>query len=210
MADLGNKRQLRRRASMEGLLAAGRSLFVSQGYDQTTVDQIAERAGLTKGAVYFHFDSKEALLLALLDRAETVVVDRMIARLSAAGPDAVTKLVAFVNGQAELGITDPDNVLLLILSSLEFHGTGGPIEARTQAIYGRMYRAIEDVIEFGKRGGRIRTDVPTREQAAIVIAGHDGTFLEWHRRKSDLDGFALVRALRASTLGGLEAAARQS
>ena len=210
MADSVGKRQLQRRASMEKLLAAGRSLFVSQGYEQTTVDQVADRAGLTKGAVYFHFDSKEALLLALLDRAETVVVDRMIARLSAAGPDAGAKMVAFVNGQAELGITDPDSVLLLILSSLEFHGAGGPIEARTQAIYGRMYRALEDVIEFGKRGGRFRTDVPTREQAAIVVAGHDGTFLEWHRRERDLDGFALVRALRASTLGGLQAGGPQS
>jgi AcrR family transcriptional regulator len=209
MAETATKRQLKRRASMENLLAAGCSLFVSQGYEQTTVDQIAERAGLTKGAVYFHFDNKEALLLALLDRAETVVVDRMMARLSAAGPEAEAKLVAFVNGQAELGITDPDSVLLLILSSLEFHGTGGPIEARTQAIYGRMYRAIEDVIEFGKRGGRFRTDVPTREQAAIVVAGHDGTFLEWHRRERDLDGFTLVRALRASTLGGLQAGAPQ-
>ena len=72
-----------------------------------------------------------------------------------------------------------------------------------------MYRAIEDVIEFGKRGGRFRTDVPTREQAAIVVAGHDGTFLEWHRRERDLDGFTLVRALRASTLGGLQAGAPQ-
>ncbi len=207
MRQSGNKRHQQRRASLENLVAAGLYLFVSRGYEQTTVDQIADRAGLTKGAVYFHFDSKEALLLALLDRAETVVVDRMIARLSTAGPNADAKILAFVNGQAELGVTDPDSVLLLILSSLEFHGTGGAIETRTQAIYARMYRAIEDVINFGKRGGVFRDDIPTRAQAAIVIAGHDGTFLEWHRHQRDLDGFAMVRALRAATLGGLLASA---
>ncbi len=192
-----------REASIERLLGTALSRFVGQGFSHTTVEQIADDAGLTKGSVYFYFKGKDALLMAVLDRVEQVVVDDMIGRVSAAGPGAADKLVAFVHGQARLGVDRWEHVLLLILMSLEFAGRGGPIEDRTKAIYARMYRTIEDVIALGKRQGVFRDDLRTREQAAIVMAGHDGTFLEWYRRGADFDGEELVRALRTATLGGL-------
>jgi AcrR family transcriptional regulator len=208
-----SKKQAQRAASVEGLLAAARRLFVSQGYRHTTVDEIAEAARLTKGAVYFYFRNKEALLAALLDRIETVVAGRMgercaIAGPNAAGPDATgpgaaDRLVAFMHGQAQLGVESAEDVLLLILMSLEFAGKGGAIEARIRAIYERLYKAVEAIIALGKRRGEFRADLRTREQTAIVMALHDGTFLEWYRRRAALDGPELVRALRASMLSGL-------
>lgn len=192
-----------REASVEGLLAAALNLFVTQGYRHTSVEQIAEAAGLTKGAVYFYFRNKEALLLVLLDRVESVVVDDMIRGVSAAGPDADAKMVAFVHGQARLGVDSAEHVLLLILMSLEFAGSEDAIDRRTQGIYRRMYRSIEGIVGQGRDAGQFRSDVPLAEQAAIVIAGHDGTFLEWYRRKAEFSGEALVRALRTATLGGL-------
>ncbi|MCW5770014.1 MAG: TetR/AcrR family transcriptional regulator [Rhodospirillaceae bacterium] len=198
-----NTKKAQREASVEGLLAAARSLFVSQGYRHTTVDEIAVAAHLTKGAVYFYFRNKEALLAALLDRVETVVVGRMTDRIAAAGPAASDRLVAFMHGQAQLGVESAEDVLLLILMSLEFAGKGGPIEARIRAIYERLYKAVESIIAAGKRRGEFRGDLRTREQAAIVMALHDGTFLEWYRRRAALDGPDLVRALRTSMLSGL-------
>ncbi len=192
-----------REASIERLLGAALTRLVSQGFSHTTVEQIADDAGLTKGSVYFYFKGKDALLMALLGRVEQVVVDDMIARVSAAGPGAADKVVAFVHGQARLGVDRWEHVLLLILMSLEFARRGGPVEARTKAIYDRMHRTIEDILDLGKREGIFRDDLRTREQAAIVLAGHDGTFLEWYRRGADFDGEELVRALRTATLGGL-------
>lgn len=49
------------------ILASALSLFVKKGYDHTTFTDIAARLGMTKGAVYWHFDSKEQLLVTLLD-----------------------------------------------------------------------------------------------------------------------------------------------
>jgi AcrR family transcriptional regulator len=196
-------KKAQREASVEGLLAAARALFVSQGYRHTTVDAIAEAAHLTKGAVYFYFRAKEALLSSLLDRVETIVVGGMTERIAAARPGASDRLVAFMHGQAQLGVERAEDVLLLILMSLEFAGTGGPIEARIRAIYDRMYKAVEAIIALGKRQGEFRADIRTREQAAIVMALHDGTFLEWYRRRQALGGPELVRALRTTMLAGL-------
>lgn len=57
------------------LLDAAAVLVARHGALGTSLDQIAERAGLTKGAIYSNFESKEELLFALADRAELPVVD---------------------------------------------------------------------------------------------------------------------------------------
>ena len=49
------------------IMSSALSLFVKKGYERTTFTDIAARLNLTKGAVYWHFESKEALLLALID-----------------------------------------------------------------------------------------------------------------------------------------------
>ncbi len=50
------------------LLNAAQALFIRNGYRATTTESIARRAGLTKGALYFHFRSKEEILCRLLQR----------------------------------------------------------------------------------------------------------------------------------------------
>ncbi len=49
------------------ILASALSLFAKKGYEKTTFTDIAARLRMTKGAVYWHFESKEKLLLALVD-----------------------------------------------------------------------------------------------------------------------------------------------
>jgi TetR/AcrR family transcriptional regulator, transcriptional repressor for nem operon len=51
----------------ERILAAAKELFLARGYAATTVDAICEKAELTKGSVYYFFDSKEDLGLAVLE-----------------------------------------------------------------------------------------------------------------------------------------------
>lgn len=51
--------------------------------------------------------------------------------------------------------------------------------------------------------GEFRTDAPSRELVSIIVANHDGTFLEWYRRSDELSGPKLVRAMRGIILTGL-------
>jgi len=191
----------RREASMELLLGAALRLFVSQGFRATNLEQISAAAGLTKGAVYFYFGSKEAVLLAVLKRVRAVVVDRAL-EAEAAGDDPVDRLVAYVHYQAGLGITHRDEVLLLILMSLEYKERPGEVNDFIASLYRKQRKLIETLVADGQERGRIRKDVPARELAAIVLATHDGTFLEWFRRSSTLRGRELTRALRVVLLGG--------
>ncbi len=196
-------KRAQRQASTERLLEAAQGLFVSQGYRQTNLDQIASAAGLTKGAVYFYFRSKETVLLELLKQVQAIVVERALKATASAGPRAIDRLVAFLHHQSKLGVTHRDAVLLLILMSLEFSERKGPVRNMLRRVYRELYDAVERLIRDGQRTGEIRTDVRARELSAIVMAIHDGTFLEWYRRSPTLRGPEVVRALRGVLLTGV-------
>lgn len=193
-----------RRSSIRRLLDSALRRFVSKGYHGTNLEQIAGDAELSKGAVFFYFGSKEAVLLELLKRVEAIAVDEALREALAAGPSSADRLVAFLHHQAKLGVTHRDEVLLLILMSLEFGGHAGAVSRRIAKIYRRLYAFVEKLIREGRAAGELRTDLSVRELASIIMANHDGTFLEWHRRSAALQGPALVRALREVVLTGVK------
>lgn len=200
-----NQNVERREASIDSLLSAALRLFVSQGYRSTNLEQLSSAAGLTKGAVYFYFGSKETVLVEVLKRVQQIVVDRALLAVQAAGADPVDRLVAYVHCQAGLGLTHRDEVLLLILMSLEFKEREGEVNTVIASLYRRQRELIEGLIASGQKSGSFRRDVPARELAAIVLAMHDGTFLEWFRRSEMLKGDELTRALRCVLLTGASA-----
>ncbi len=66
MAKIKQSPKLPAEQRREQLLESARKLFTEQGYRGTSTEEIAQNAGLTKGALYFHFKSKEEILLALV------------------------------------------------------------------------------------------------------------------------------------------------
>lgn len=195
----------RRAHSINAVLGAAQHLFVSLGYHGTTVDQIAQRAGLTKAAIYFYFDDKRSLLNALIDRIEEQVYRPLCEDLNRSEVSAGDRLVGFLHRQAESGGRDTEMLLLPVVMSKEFSGSGDPAEKRVQALYDRIYAAIERMVADGQRSGEFATHAPPGEQASVIVAVHDGMLLEWLRRGrgGKLDGQALVRAMRLTVLEGI-------
>jgi AcrR family transcriptional regulator len=82
----------------ERLVLAALDLFTEQGYDDTTVAQIAERAGLTKSTFFRHFPDKRDVLAAGQD-----TLSRLLADGIAAAPDDATPLAAVAAGLEAAG-----------------------------------------------------------------------------------------------------------
>jgi AcrR family transcriptional regulator len=194
-----------RQETYDKILAAALDLFVSRGFEGTTVDAIAEAAGVTKGAIYFHFATKDDVLLALLDQVESNFVDPMDRRVRRAGPSGREKFVAFAHQQSELGIGRTKLAILAIKTSSDAADGDERFGARIRQIYRRLYDIVEDIIELGKARGEFRTDVSTRQLASFVIATHDGTFLEWQRRGLELRPPEIIHAFRTLVLAALAA-----
>jgi AcrR family transcriptional regulator len=75
------------REAREDLLGAGLRVFARRGYRNATVDEIAEEAGYSKGALYWHFSGKQELLLALLEERIDTPMRELVALLESAPPD---------------------------------------------------------------------------------------------------------------------------
>ena len=59
------------------LIDAARAEFERRGYAHTTLEQVARSAGMTRGALYFHFPDKAALFRAMRDQVELPLIDRI-------------------------------------------------------------------------------------------------------------------------------------
>jgi len=196
------KRQ-QRDESIDKLLSAAKSQFVSKGYRGTTLEQIATAAGLTKGAVYFHFGAKELVLVQLLERIKDQLIEPALDILKSPGSPAFDKLVGFLRLHGEMGVTHREDMLLLISMSIEFAEVDGEAANAIKQMYATLHSAIEALIQRGQASGEFRRDAPAAELASIVIATHNGAFLEWYRRSTQLDGRNLVRAVVSVLMHGL-------
>jgi AcrR family transcriptional regulator len=81
----------RSRATRAALLASARPLFAERGFTGTGREEIVERAGLTRGALYHHFASKRDLFRATFEEVEAEVTER-VARAAAAAADPLDAL----------------------------------------------------------------------------------------------------------------------
>ena len=84
-----------------------RKLFEKQGLKKTTVDELAQAAGISKGAFYLFYESKEELFLEILEALE--------ADFRARGVTIVNPFKLHRDGSASFYCADPDGVVIQIL-----------------------------------------------------------------------------------------------
>jgi AcrR family transcriptional regulator len=99
--------RLPRTARRSQLLGAAREVFVAQGYHAAAMDEIAERAGVSKPVLYQHFPGKHELYVALIDQHAAEVVEAVRAGLSATtnnklrGVGAINAFFDFIDRENE-------------------------------------------------------------------------------------------------------------
>ena len=89
----GNKQEQRSRRTIERMVAEGRRLFAGQGYAGTSAEQIVAAAGVTRGALYHHFDGKQGLFRAVVEQVQAEVSQRVRAAVEGE-KDPVRMLIA--------------------------------------------------------------------------------------------------------------------
>lgn len=98
--------QARSERTRRRLVAAGAQMFNRSGYASATLEQIARAAGLTKGALYFHFASKDQLAGAVQEQGHAVLRD-FVSGQRAAGVPPVQALIDLTHWLAWMLYADP-------------------------------------------------------------------------------------------------------
>jgi AcrR family transcriptional regulator len=150
------------------ILEAAMRLFIERGYDATSINHIIGRAGISKGAFYHHFQSKEDLIEALAARyaEEAAAATRPI--LEDESLDPFSRLSAFLNSMRERKMDQ----------AAELRTTFEPLfRPENLQLYHRSQKAIVDIVrpilaEIIAQGIEEKCfDVPDADAAADVLLG---------------------------------------
>jgi AcrR family transcriptional regulator len=93
-------------ARREQLLDVGRALFAEKGFEATSIEEIAARAGVSKPVVYEHFGGKEGLYAVVVDREMSDLLERLTSALSEGHPrklveQAALALLTYIEEQTD-------------------------------------------------------------------------------------------------------------
>lgn len=174
-------KQARRRE----ILNAAASVFATHGYRRATIDQVAEAAGISKGAVYLSFASKDDLFYELF---EQITRDAMqpASPSAAAPPPASARIEALFYGM--MAAVDANEHVIPL--TLEFWSACGVEEtrerfgARFAELFGTFRALLGGMIEDGIRAGEFRSDLPVEATASCLMAMIDGLLLQqWTDRR---------------------------
>jgi len=168
--------------SIESLKSSAVKLFASRGYANTSLEDIANAAGFTKGAVYYHFKAKENLLLDMLQDIEARSIGIADPAVRALNGTVADRVVLFNRLQARWASEYPDDLAILMLTSIESaRDKPTTVAQRVAAIYSKIEALLSDIIEEGKRTGEIASAASVEDAVLGIVAIHDGNMLLWYR-----------------------------
>lgn len=149
-----------RETSRETILDSAQAVVLERGASHATLEAVAERAGLSKGGVLYHFQTKDALLAALVDRMVAQFTTEVQTQSRRLGGDRSRALEAYVEAVFAMGeqMSDAASALLLALSS------NPALLEPLRVLYREHHRDL------------LRARVG-REQAAVVSLALDGLWL---------------------------------
>jgi len=165
-------------ARRQAILDAAIEVFAQQGFNAATTDDIARAAGLSKGGLYWHFKSKDAILAAVLLQFFDQEM-AALARLVAAGGSASVR----VRQLASQAAADMIQLELVLPIALEFYALAARQERVRQWIqgyYGRYHSLLTTLLQQGYTSGEFRNG--TAETAALTLI-------------AQMEGLALVRSI---------------
>ena len=176
-------------------------LFNRQGYDATSVGDVARELGLTKSAIYHHVPSKEHLLQSAIDEALDALTAALDAVSATEGLDAGQRLRVAVRSSVTVLVGHLPAVTLL----LRVHGNT-PVEkaalARRRAIDERLADMVRDAVDEGV----LRADLDPLVISRLLF-GMVNSLVEWVRPAAGsddrADAEALADALVALAFDGL-------
>ena len=176
MPDRSNKNIERGQATREHLIAVATQLFASRGYEGTSIDAVQQGAGVSRGSLYHHFASKDALFEAVVEEIETRVGTEVIAAAEGT-TDAVAGLRAGCLAWVRLA-GDPVVQRILLIDAPSVLGWQQWRAMEEAHALGLMKAALAEVASEGRLPNDLvnmfaHTLLASIDEVAMVVARSD-------------------------------------
>lgn len=159
------------------ILNTAEDVFAQRGFDEARMDDIAERAGLSKGAIYWYFKKKDDIIAALLDR----VFRRSINAMRVAAVEDTT-IVARLTRIGQQISRDYQGMSRLMPVVLEFYAVAlrqRNVRKHLAAMYAEIIAILVPLIEEGIRRKELDPALDPRQAATTLVGIYEGLGLVW-------------------------------
>lgn len=185
---------------------AALALFRERGYEETTVEEIAERADVAKGTFFNYFPKKDVLLTALAEEHVHELFDELGPEESWGG-SAREQLLRLFLGLGDLVARDPELSKVMMIENMRSYwmrAEAPPLEHQFNAL-------VRRILARGAERGELGPDTDTESGAKLVRAAYVTTMIEWlkegapgNRYRRELTGMfdIIFRGLGASVPAG--------
>ena len=143
------------------------------GYRSADLDAILAAAGVTKGALYHHFDNKEALGYAVVDEVITGSVHQKWVQPLRNAKNPIDVLVRIVQSESVKREDVRRGCPLLNLAN-EMSGIDEGFRRRTAKLFKDWHDAVAGALREGQKRGLVRNDIDANETATFLIATYEG------------------------------------
>ncbi len=162
-------------------------LFNTKGYKSTSLSDITKATGLTKGAIYRHFENKEALENQSLDYMTEFIINTLRNKIRDK-KDVFEKLNTFFS----FFLTYVSTPFIkggcpLLNVAIEVDETDSILRNKARYLLTTLRISIEKIIDNGKKHGQISNDLETKKCATIIIASLEGAIMMCNLEKNNTD-----------------------
>lgn len=195
-AATGQRRTQRSEATREQLVRAAAALLGARGYGATSLDDVAAFAGVTKGTIYYHFESKEALYWAVVGPLVERGRERMeeIIRTHESPHDTLVAIV-------RLAISSARSSRQKYLHFQEFLPLDDAMRKAIRENERRYESMVADVIARGQRAGEMVSGDP--KMLSLILIGAISRTARWYDRNGPVGPEEFEETLSKMLLHGL-------
>jgi AcrR family transcriptional regulator len=182
-----DKRKMQGAETKKRLYDIAKRMFTEKNYDEVMIEDITDEAGITQGAFYTHFESKNALIAAIIADCITSADTDYMAFLATLPADLPSPevLLALTGKIADVLTNDIGCKNMRKLYQLLMAGT---VDTEAVKGYGRkLYPLLTDILERGILRGELKSSLTAQALARHYVAALRGVTYEWCLHHPDFD-----------------------
>lgn len=203
-------KQERALKTRQEILNSAIQLFARRGMLATTMADLARAIHMTPGALYWHFPTKEDLLLAAIEELHTRFVasfEPILIEARSKGWPASRQLTTFMEHTGQYLHTNREHGIFFGMLGTEAAENNDAVAAALRDALSVYVAAVEQILVYGQmRTKEFRSDVDTRTLAHAIIFGNVGIIAQHNLFRDSLSYIPLVHALNDMVRDGFVAA----
>ncbi|HEX2947057.1 MAG TPA: TetR/AcrR family transcriptional regulator [Clostridia bacterium] len=198
-----NKKELQSEQTRQQIIEVATKLFARKGFYGTSIFDLTQAVGLTKGALYHHFEDKDALFLAVVESVQDTW-GKAVANEVVSVKGSLEQIGILFEKHAEL--LSKNEFMCLVMSNLmsEMESVNPKYSSILEDVYEEFVLFVEQIVKAGQSSGEIRPDVDPRLLSLNIVGILKGIGCYPKLKRIPVDRIAMADSLKKVLLDGIK------